>query len=188
MRITSNNWLVVLVAVATLLGFLSGKRQRTDYTRAVDSLTARVRELEAAGQVARVQSDSAAVAIRRVAHLAREAREEAKGTTDTARAVLGDSTASQTRLRLTLAATTAASERLQAQVLTYEARLDTLLTAHLAERQAMAAQVEAMQAVIDTQARALEAGRCSSFVGRCPTRWQAFGAGVVVAIAVAVLL
>ena len=179
---------MLAVGLVTLGGFCAGQRREAAWQRQVDSLIVKVRDAEMALSLARGRTDSVAIAVRNVAHRVREAVDSAKGTTDTARAVLGDSTASQTRLRLTLAATTAASERLQAQVLTYEAQLDTLLTAHLAERQAAAGQIRAMQAVIDAQAGALEAGRCSTFFGRCPTRWQAFGAGVVVAIAVAVLL
>jgi hypothetical protein len=72
--------------------------------------------------------------------------------------------------------------------LTYQATVDTLTTAHLVERQAAARQVEAMQAVIDVQAGALKAGRCSTFFGPCPTRWQSFALGSLVAAVVLALL
>ena len=159
-----------------------------DWQRRVDSLTNILHEQRTMAAMSRAKADTEAVKTRRSVAKADSTARAVLTLTDTARAVLRDSTANVAQLRATLEATTFAASQLADEVLTYEARLDTLLTAHLAERQAVANQMGTMQAVIDAQAGALEAGRCSTFFGRCPTRWQAFGAGVVVAIAVAVLL
>lgn len=192
MRITSSGyggWLAVLV-VGTAIGWWVGRDHRLRWTaawqREVDSLTYIVREQQAVLAVQRGKSDTAAVRVRRQATASHSAALQVQEAVDTARAVLRDSTANVAQLRATLEATSASASQLAEQVLTYEATLDTLLTAHLAERQAASDQMVTMQAVIDRQADALQDGCRPNFLGRCPTRWQAFGLGIVVA-AIAVL-
>lgn len=190
MRITSNGWLAVVFCVGAAIGYYGGTKQRTAWDgawrREVDSLTAVIDEQRTLLAVKRGATDTAAVKARRTATASHSTALETLEAVDTARAVLSDSGANVAQFRASLEATTASAARLAEQVLTYEAVLDTLLTAHLAERQAASNQMATMQAVIDAQARALEDGCRPSFFGRCPTRWQAFGAGIVVA-AIAVL-
>lgn len=158
-----------------------------NWQREVDSLTTILHDQRTLAAMSRTKADTEAVRTRRsVARVDSTARATLT-LADTAREVLRDSTANVAQLRASLEAVTASASHLADQVLTYEARLDTLLTTHLAERQAVANQMATMQAVMDRQAGALVAGRCSTFFGRCPTRWQAFGLGVVVAIAVVAL-
>jgi len=179
---------ILLVAVVALASGVGMRKRQAAWQRTVDSLTVTLDSTRAQYSIEKRRADSVTHAVRQAGHKVAEASEDLRGRLDTARAVLGDSTASQTRLRLTLAATITSAERLRAEVLTYQEKIDTLVTAHLSERQAAERQMQTLQAVVDVQARALEEGRCSSFVGQCPTRWQAFGIGVVVAIVVSVLL
>lgn len=180
--------LFVLVVVLMATGWARDKRQGQRWERTIDSLSVVLDSTKAQLGIAKRQADSAVIKARQTAHKVAEASEELGARVDTARAVLGDSTASQTRLRLTLAATVWSADRFRAEVLTYQAQIDTLVTTHLAERQAAERQIGQMQAVIDTQQAALKQARCSNFVGPCPTRWQAFGLGVGLGVGVAIVV
>lgn len=125
--------------------------------------------------------------LREAGHRAADANLALGNALDTARYALATDS-SPKALRMALSDVVAQAERYQAEVLTYQAHVDTLVKAHLAERQATAQQVDALQAVVDEQARALEAGRCSTFFGPCPTRWQSFALGGLVAAVVLALL
>lgn len=103
-----------------------------------------------------------------------------------ATATLNDSTASLDTLRVVLARTVEKAERYQSDVLRYQESVDSLLIAHVRERQSFAIQVDTMQALIDAQAAALVP--CTRFGVRCPTRLQSFAIGFAIAIAVVVVL
>ena len=134
----------------------------------------------------RGRTDTVVLRLREAGHRAANANLALGNAIDTANAVLADSSAA--RLRVALSDLVERSETYRAEVLTYERQVDTLVRAHLAERQAAGVKMDAMQAVMDVQAEALEAGRCSTFFGPCPTRWQSFALGSLVAVVVLALL
>lgn len=129
------------------------------------------------------RTDTVRVMTDRMAVQTRQTGARVLGRADTLAAVLraaepivSDSTATSDTLRAALVAVSREAERFRGEVLTYQATVDSLLTAQLVERQAWEAERRAWAAV---------AGGCGRV--RCPTRWQAFSLGVVVAVMVAVL-
>ena len=163
-----------------------GRQPIPDYVRTIDSLEVIVDSVEARYGSVRGRTDTVVLRVRGASHRAADANVALGRAIDTANAVLADSSAA--RLRVALAELVERSEVYRAEVLTYERQVDTLIRAHLAERQAAGAQMDAMRAVMDAQAEALEAGRCSTFFGPCPTRWQSFALGGLVAAVVLALL
>ena len=157
-----------------------------DYQRTIDSLEVVVDSLDERYAAVRGRTDTVVLRLREAGHRAADANLALGNAIDTANAVLADSNAS--RLRVALSDLVERSETYRAEVLTYERQVDTLVRAHLAERQAAGVKMDAMQAVMDVQAEALEAGRCSTFFGPCPTRWQSFALGSLVAVVVLALL
>lgn len=103
-----------------------------------------------------------------------------------AKAVVADSTTSLDTLRMVLARTIEKAERYQADVLRYQESVDSLLIAHVRERQSLAVRIDTMQAVIDAQEAALMP--CTRFGVRCPSRLQSLAIGFALAIAVVVVL
>lgn len=157
-----------------------------DYQRTIDSLEVVVDSLDERYAAVRGRTDTVVLRLRQAGHRAADANLALGNAIDTANAVLADSSAA--RLRVALSDLVERSETYRAEVLTYERQVDTLVRAHLAERQAAGVKMDAMQAVMDVQAEALEAGRCSTFFGPCPTRWQSFALGSLVAVVVLALL
>ena len=157
-----------------------------DYQRTIDSLEVVVDSLDERYAAVRGRTDTVVLRLREAGHRAADANLALGNAIDTANAVLADSNAS--RLRVALSDLVERSETYRAEVLTYERQVDTLVRAHLAERQAAGVKMDAMQAVMDVQAEALEARRCSTFFGPCPTRWQSFALGSLVAVVVLALL
>jgi len=157
-----------------------------DYQRTIDSLEVVVDSLDERYAAVRGRTDTVVLRLREAGHRAADANLALGNAIDTANAVLADSNAA--RLRVALSDLVERSETYRAEVLTYERQVDTLVRAHLAERQAAGVKMDAMQAVMDVQAEALEAGRCSTFFGPCPTRWQSFALGSLVAVVVLALL
>ena len=157
-----------------------------DYQRTIDSLEVVVDSLDERYAAVRGRTDTVVLRLREAGHRAANANLALGNAIDTANAVLADSNAA--RLRVALSDLVERSETYRAEVLTYERQVDTLVRAHLAERQAAGVKMDAMQAVMDVQAEALEAGRCSTFFGPCPTRWQSFALGSLVAVVVLALL
>lgn len=157
-----------------------------DYQRTIDSLEVVVDSLDERYAAVRGRTDTVVLRLRQAGHRAADANLALGNAIDTANAVLADSRSA--RLRVALSDLVERSETYRAEVLTYERQVDTLVRAHLAERQAAGVKMDAMQAVIDVQAEALEAGRCSTFFGPCPTRWQSFALGSLVAVVVLALL
>lgn len=104
----------------------------------------------------------------------------------TAERVAIDSASTPDTLRLTLINTTQLAEQYREEVLRYQASVDTLLIAHVRERQHMERQINVMQDVIDAQAAAL--APCTRFGVRCLTRTQSFVFGFAIALTVVVLL
>lgn len=177
---------LVLLALVALGGWWFGRSPGLDYQVRIDSLTVVVDSLRAVAATQRAATDTVVVRVRQAEYRAADADLALGRAIDTARVAL--ETDSVPVLREALSDVVARAEAYRAEVLTYQATVDTLTTAHLVERQAAARQVEAMQAVIDVQAGALQAGRCSTFFGRCPTRWQSFGLGAAIAAIVVLAL
>ena len=187
MRTTSD--LVVgllLLALVAVGGWWGGRAVTPDYQRTIDSLEVVVDSLDERYAAVRGRTDTVVLRLREAGHRAADANLALGNAIDTANAVLADSSAA--RLRVALSDLVERSETYRAEVLTYERQVDTLVRAHLAERQAAGVKMDAMQAVMDVQAEALEAGRCSTFFGPCPTRWQSFALGSLVAVVVLALL
>lgn len=187
MRTTSD----VLVALALLClvavgGWWIGRSPIPTYQSRIDSLTVVTDSLRASAAIRRAATDTVVRRVREAGHRAADANLALGRAIDSARIALAQD--SIVPLRLALSDVIAQAEQYRTEVLTYEVRVDTLVRTYLAERQAIAAQVEAMQAVIDAQAEALTQGRCSTFFGPCPTRWQSFGIGAVLAAVVVLAL
>jgi len=177
---------LLLLALVAVGGWWGGRAVTPDYQRTIDSLEVVVDSLDERYAAVRGRTDTVVLRLREAGHRAADANLALGNAIDTANAVLADSNAA--RLRVALSDLVERSETYRAEVLTYERQVDTLVRAHLAERQAAGAKMDAMQAVMDVQAEALEAGRCSTFFGPCPTRWQSFALGSLVAVVVLALL
>jgi hypothetical protein len=177
---------LLLLALVAVGGWWGGRAVTPDYQRTIDSLEVVVDSLDERYAAVRGRTDTVVLRLREAGHRAADANLALGNAIDTANAVLADSNAA--RLRVALSDLVERSETYRAEVLTYERQVDTLVRAHLAERQAAGVKMDAMQAVMDVQAEALEAGRCSTFFGPCPTRWQSFALGSLVAVVVLALL
>lgn len=178
---------LLLLALVALGGWWVGRGSVPNYAARVDSLVTVADSLRGVAGRQRAATDTVVLRLREAGHRAADANLALGNALDTARYALATDS-SPKALRMALSDVVAQAERYQAEVLTYQAHVDTLVKAHLAERQATAQQVDALQAVVDEQARALEAGRCSTFFGPCPTRWQSFALGSLVAAVVLALL
>ena len=178
---------LLLLALVALGGWWVGRGSVPNYAARVDSLVSVADSLRGVAGRQRAATDTVVLRLREAGHRAADANLALGNALDTARYALATDS-SPKALRMALSDVVAQAERYQAEVLTYQAHVDTLVKAHLAERQATAQQVDALQAVVDEQARALEAGRCSTFFGPCPTRWQSFALGSLVAAVVLALL
>lgn len=178
---------LLLLALVALGGWWVGRGSVPNYAARVDSLVTVADSLRGVAGRQRAATDTVVLRLREAGHRAADANLALGNALDTARYAL-ETDSSPKALRMALSDVVAQAERYQAEVLTYQAHVDTLVKAHLAERQATAQQVDALQAVVDEQARALEAGRCSTFFGPCPTRWQSFALGGLVAAVVLALL
>lgn len=178
---------LLLLALVAVGGWWVGRGSVPNYAARVDSLVTVADSLRGVAGRQRAATDTVVLRVREAEHRAADANLALGNALDTARYALATDS-SPKALRMALSDVVAQAERYQAEVLTYQAHVDTLVKAHLAERQATAQQVDALQAVVDEQARALEAGRCSTFFGPCPTRWQSFALGSLVAAVVLALL
>lgn len=101
-----------------------------------------------------------------------------------AQRILSDTAASPDTLRAVLARTVEKIERYQGEVLRYQESVDSLLMAHLRERQAFTAQIDTLNALVDAHAPT----PCTYFGVRCPSRGASFVIGVAVALALVVVL
>lgn len=187
MRTTSDLVVVaLLVAIVGWLGWWAGRAPVPEYVKRVESLTVVLDSTRAVYASARRETDTVVRRVRVAAYRAADADVELGRAIDTARVAL--ETDSTLALRVALADLVRQAEAYRGEVLTYQAHVDTLVRAHLAERQAAAQELEAARAVVDVQAGALEAGRCSTLFGPCPTRRHSFALGALVAAVVLALL
>lgn len=190
MRTTNSLVTALLVALVLVLAW-GWHRERGRVQGLEAELERRAQALEAAriaSDSARAVADGLTVRTRSAGRRLDEAREDLGARTDSARRILADTTASLRETRLHLAATISSVERQEAALLTYQATVDSLITAHLVTRQAWDGEREAAQAVIDAQREALNEGRCAILFAPCPTRRTSFLVGMVVAVVVVVLL
>jgi hypothetical protein len=177
---------LLLLALVAFGAWWIGRAPVPDRQRTIDSLEVVVDSLNERYESVRSRTDTVVLRVRQASHRAADANLALGRAIDTARAALDiDSTLI---LRVALTDLIVRAEEYREQVLTYEAQVDTLVRAHLAERQAAGGKMEALQAVIDEQARALQEGHCSTIFGPCPTRWQSFGLGAVIAAVVVLAL
>jgi hypothetical protein len=104
---------------------------------------------------------------------------------DSAMAVALDSSATIKELRVTLIKTVEQAETYQVEVLRYQEAVDTLIVAHVREREAFIAQIDTLKALTDARTPA----RCAIWGVPCPNRTTAFllgvGSALVLAVAVA---
>lgn len=165
------------------------------YTRPTDepALRARIAQLEGQLQAAQQQVTQAKTAADKASQVvnARRARIMASDsalhqTLRRADSVATDSTSTADTLRLALVKTIEEADAYRAEVLRYQTVVDTLLIAHVRERQYTERQMRVMQDVIDAQAAALTP--CTYFGVRCLTRTQSFMVGFAIALTVVVLL
>lgn len=150
---------------------------------------ARIAQLEARLQAMQGQLDAKQVATNKAVQAVQARRNAIKTpdfrlSVDSAMAVALDSSATLKELRLTLVKTVEQAEAYEAEVLRYQESVDTLIVAHLRERQGFLAQIDTLTALADAQAPT----PCTRFGVRCPNRTTAFllGVGSALLLAVAV--
>lgn len=103
---------------------------------------------------------------------------------DSAMAVASDTSATIKELRLALVKAVEQAEAYNAEVLRYQDAVDTLIVAHVREREAFVTQIDTLKALADAQAPT----PCAYLGVRCPNRTTAFllGVGSALLLAVAV--
>jgi len=178
-----------MLALAALFLLAAYLFQPNDDSALRDRIAQLERQLEAAKHQAahaRQAVDKTAQVVNTRHAYVRKRDAELVAVLDVADSVSRDTTATADTLRLALIKTAEQAELYRQEVLRYQASVDTLLIAHVRERQHSERQIRLMQEVIDEQAAALTP--CTQFGVRCPTRVQSFAIGFAFAIAVVVLL
>jgi len=187
---------VGVVAIAFLAIFaIYGRFNETKVSRRIKAAEARADSLEKALASAKINAFAAQYASRESERREREAAtklnaqlQNAQRTADYAKAVYNDSAASTERLRDALYMSAQQIDSLTMQVSTYMATVDTLRDRHAAERRALAVVMSGADSVIAVQKAliaTLRADQCRVLGIPCPTRKQAFIAGVVLGAVVA---
>lgn len=146
---------------------------------------ARIAQLEARLAAMQTQLDAKQDATNRAAQNVQVKRNAIKTpdfrlSVDSAMAVALDTSATLKQLRVALIKTVEQAEAYQAEVLRYQEAVDTLLVAHLRERQAFTSQLDTLTALVNAQRPASHEWRF--------TRATAFGLGVSVGVAIVVAL
>jgi hypothetical protein len=174
---------VVLLAVLVVGLWWIGPSRETPPDARIAQLEATVQDLQTQLTEARQASDRAAqqVQVRR-----NEIRTpDFRLSVDSAMALALDSSATLKDLRVALVKTGEEAEAYQRQVLRYQAAVDSLLIAHVQERQVVTVQIDTLTAL----AQARVPARCAIWGVPCPNRTTAFllgvGSALVLAVAVA---
>ena len=146
---------------------------------------ARIAQLEARLAAMQTQLDAKQDASNRAAQNVQVKRNAIKTpdfrlSVDSAMAVALDTSATLKELRVALIKTVEQAEAYQGEVLRYQEAVDTLLVAHLRERQAFTSQLDTLTALVNAQRPASPEWRF--------TRATAFGLGVSVGVAIVVAL
>lgn len=174
---------LALIAIAVgLLLIPSGAETASD---------ARIAQLEATVEDLQTQLDNARRSSDRAAQQVQVKRNAIKTpdfrlSVDSAMAVALDTSATIKELRVALVKTVEEAEAYQRQVLRYQEAVDSLLIAHVQERQAVTVQIDTLTAL----AQARGSMRCAIWGVPCPNRTTAFllGVGSALLLAVAVAL
>lgn len=181
-----------LAVIGAILGLAWGWRsayvRASGYEVRLDSLRQAASVAQFRSTLARTKTDTVIVAVRAADRRIARAADTLTAAIRAAEVTLADSAAVLDTIRSRLGSVTVAAREFQAEALTYRATVDSLLQAHIAERQTWAEERAAITAIVDEQAEALDNGRCSNILGPCPTRRQSFLLGVVVAVVGYVLL
>lgn len=170
------------------MGWRRERRRAATTQRALDSLAVAVRGAEAARIVATKIVDSAVQSEVKARDKLIDTYFESYITADSAKAAIRDTTATTEQLRVQLQAMVASSERLRQDAMAYQRTIDTLLLGHLTEREAWLAERAALTAYQERTADALSETTCRVGLVPCPSRWHAFGAGVLVALTFVLVL
>lgn len=169
---------LALLAIVVGLLLLPSRRDRPSDAR-IAQLEGRVMELQRQLDVAIIKSNDAAIKV----NVARNAIKtpDFRLSVDSAMAVALDSTATIKELRLTLIKTVEQAEQYQAEVLRYQEAVDTMVVAHVQERQAFSETIDTLRALVQASAPT----RCTYLGVPCPNRSTAFVLGVVSAVVLA---
>lgn len=178
--------LVVLGVVA--YGWRVEYRRANTTQRALDSLSVAVASAEAARVIATRVVDTARAQETKARGRLVDAFFESYISTNHAAAVANDTAATIDTLRAELRVMITSAERMRADAMAYQRTIDTLLLAHLAEREAWLAERAALTTYQTRTEQALAETRCRIGGISCPSRWQSFGVGVVVALTIAIVL
>lgn len=172
---------LALIAIAVgLLLLPSGEETASDAR--IAQLEATVEDLQAQVDNARRASDRAAQTVQVKRNAIRTP--DFRLSVDSAMMLAVDSSATIKQLRVALVKTVEEAEAYQRQVLRYQESVDSLLIAHVQERQAVTVQVDTLTAL----AQARGPMRCAIWGVPCPNRTTAFllGVGSALLLAVAV--
>lgn len=172
---------LALIAIAVGL-FLLPSGEETASDARIAQLEATVEDLQAQVDNARRASDRAAQTVQVKRNAIRTP--DFRLSVDSAMALAVDTSATIKDLRVALVKTVEEAEAYQRQVLRYQESVDSLLIAHVQERQAVTVQVDTLTAL----AQARGSMRCAIWGVPCPNRTTAFllGVGSALLLAVAV--
>ena len=177
-------FVALLVAIVVGLWVLAPKRDKAADAR-IAQLEGRVVELQKVAAERQAESDRLAHAIASRKQSLHVGDTVVRMGLSTARRVLADTATPPDTLRQVLARTIEKVERYQGEVLRYQESVDSLLIAHLHERQALLNQIDTLEVLVQASAPT----PCTTFGMRCPNRTTAFvlgvGSALVLAIAVA---
>ena len=139
----------------------------------IAQLEGRVVELQHQLDMAVIKSNDAAIKV----NVARNAMKtpDFRLSVDSAMYLALDSTATIKELRVTLIKTVEQAEQYQVEVLRYQEAVDTMVVAHVQERQAFSETIDTLRALVQASAPT----PCSYLGLRCPNRSTAFVLGVV---------
>lgn len=173
---TDKAFVWVLAALIAWGLYLLRPRPDTASDARIAQLEAHVVRLQRQLDVAVIKSNDAAIKV----NVARNAIKtpDFRLAVDSAMAVALDTTATIKELRLALVKTVEQAERYQAEVLRYQEAVDTMVVAHVQERQAFSETIDTLRALVQAQAPT----RCTYFGVPCPNRSAAFVLGVVSAL------
>lgn len=178
-------FVALLVAIVVGLWVLAPKRDKATDAR-IAQLEGRVVELQKVAAERQAEADRLAHAIATRKQSLQVGDTVVRMGLNTARRVLADTATPPDTLRQVLARTIEKVERYQVEVLRYQETVDTLLIAHVQERQALVNQVDTLTALLEAR----EPTRCAIWGVSCPNRTTAFllGVGAALVLTLAVVL
>lgn len=181
---------VIAVAAAVLLSrnAVKDSRQRVQAAdRRIDSLEQAYAAAKTRAYAAQYVSKEAEQKERAVATRLSYTLGQARESSEYAKAILDDSSAGMERVKDALYITRIQLDSVTAQASAHLEAVDSMRSAHAAERRTMAVVISDADSIIAVQKAliaVLRADRCRILTLPCPTRKQAFIAGVVLAAGV----